>query len=362
MTPALDKPSTVELLRVVLAEDSETETLQWHAFDASFQPAGQGSGSLEELPPCRSLHWILPAGVIAGHLIPIPAGSSRQQSQIIDQALEDILLTGRDGAHVVLAGQYEDGRLVWVCSKAWLSAWLERWKTGPAPLPEAAYPIHDLLPESSRVTFAATEQGFVFRSPHGQTGCLDDESLLPELLGHDAERVDDLLSRPLLPQSGNLLTGPFAIRSPASLKPAQFRRSAWLAGSLAMVVLLGSLIHWQKLESREKKLKDEIRQTFAATFPGTPIIDPFMQWESMKRERAGNGAGSDALDHLTRSAAMLSGIQPRSAEFRDGVVRLVVSETDLVAARNRLQQDGQSFDVSPAETGFSRLDIRIPTR
>lgn len=354
----MEKFPPIAMLRIALPENIAAESVQWYAFDDRQILIDQGICAIESLPNHKSLQWILPASTTAGHLIPIPANAGRHQAALVDQILEDALLGSREDAHVVIAGQQQNGRLVWVCSRMWLSAWLEKWRAASRQ-PGSAYAIHDLLPPGKQAIAAHTAEGVIFRTPEGQTAYLEDAALLEQMIGSDIQFTDDLFTHPVSENAVSLLTGPFAPRNSARPTLSQFRRSAWLAGALVVTFLLGSLIHWQRMESREKNLKDEIRQTFAATFPGTPIIDPYLQWESMTRARNGSGANADALDQLARLATGLGGVRPRSAEFRDGAVRLVLTETDLVTARARLQQDGQEFNVSPAEPGFSRLDWRI---
>lgn len=357
----MEKLPPVAMLRVVLPDNLAADSMSWYAFDDNRSLVAQGHADLESLPAHKRLQWILPAGSAAGHLLPIPASAGRHQAALVDQLLEDSLLGQKEEAHIVIAGQQQDGRLVWVCNRAWLSAQLEKWQA-VSLRPEHAYAIHDLLPPGKQAVAAHVDGGVIFRTPQGQSGFIEDAALVAQIVGPDVQFTEDLFTRTIAEDAANLLAGAFAPRSAVRPQLSQFRRSAWLAGALALTFVLGASIHWQRLELREKSLKDEIRQTFAATFPGTPIVDPYLQWESMLR--AGNGAGTnaDALDHLTRLASRLDGIHPRSVELREGTARLVLTETELTTVRARLQQDGLAFTVSPAEPGFSRLDLRIPVQ
>lgn len=356
----MDNSSLVDLLRIALPQDPSA-SVEWQAFDSARIPAGQGNCAIDALPACRTLEWILPASAVAGHLIPVPENAGRQLNSMIDQALEDTLLGAREDAHIVIGQPQPEGRQVWVCSKRWLAATLECWNQAQRQ-PDRAFAIYDLLPGDKRTTLAASGDGFVFRTATGQVGSLDDAELARALLGPDVEPIENLLVRPLQPEATSLLTGAFAPASQFRFDPAHYRRSAWLAGALALVLLAMGIGRWQQLELREKSLKEEIRQTFAAAFPGTPIVDPVMQWESKRRELAGDSGQRDALDQLAGFAQTLGNIQPRSAEFRDGAIRVVLSESDVARIRPQLEQSGQEFNFAPAESGFSRLDVRVKTK
>lgn len=357
----MDKSSPIDLLRITLPEEASADAVEWHAFDAGHTLINRGACSIAELPPCGELQWILPAAAVAGHLVEVPENTGRQQASVIDQALEDLLLCPREDAHVVPARKESGGRLVWVCGRQWLTEVLARWNEAGRH-PDSAFAVYDLLPAGERTTLAKAGGSIIFRTANGQVGSLDDATLAQALLGPEAERIEDLPSRPLQEASVSLLTGVFAPRGQFRLNPANFRRSAWLAGALALALLLVAIGHWQQLERREKSLKEEIRQTFAAAFPGTPIVDPVMQWESKRREFSGDPAQRDALDHLSAFALKLADIQPRSAEYRDGTIRIVLTESDVARIRPRLEQSGHEFNFSPAESGFSRLDVRVKTK
>ncbi|MBS1157101.1 MAG: hypothetical protein H6R07_3025 [Proteobacteria bacterium] len=358
----MDKPSPINLLRIVLPEDATADQVPWYAFDAKHVCVGSGHNVLDALPPHQQLQLILPAGVVAGHLITTLKTAGRHLAAIIDQALEDTLLVKREETHVVIARQEAEGRLVWVCSAHWLNRWLARLH-GAQLKPDSAFAIYDLLLAAIQPVTATTPTGCIFRTPNGQVGYLEDASLVGELLGTTVALSEDLFSQPLQDEAANFLTGLFAPRYANRLTPGQFRRSGALGLALACALLLGAIIHWQQLAAREKSLKDEIRQTFAAAFPGTPIVDPIMQWQSKQREASTGGAASDALDTLSQFANTLgAGILPRSAEYREGVIRLVISESDVAKLRPKLEAGKREFNLSPAEPGFSRLEIRTGSK
>lgn len=353
----MDKPPRFSLLRIVLPEDPAADQVRWYAFDAGSACVAQGHNALEALPPHQHLQLILPPGAVAGHLIATPAHTGRHLAAVVDQTLEDTLLGKREDTHVVIGSQHAEGRLVWVCNAPWLARWIARLNDTQLA-PDSAFALYDLLPVAMQPVSATTPAGCIFRTPNGQVGFLEEPALVGELLGSTVALDEDLFSQPLQDEAANFLVGAFAPRSATRLTRGQFRRSAWLGLALAATLLVGALIHWQQLATREKQLKDEIRQTFAAAYPGTPIVDPILQWQSKQRE-ASSGAASDALDALSQFAATLgAGLQPRRAEYREGAIRLVLSESDVARLRPKLEASQREFTLSPAEPGFSRLEIR----
>ena len=113
---------------------------------------------------------------------------------------------------------------------------------------------------------------------------------------------------------GGPAAGAGALRQPAfrSAAAAPGGRPAAVSAALA---LLGTVAHWRQLENRAARLQHEIRQTFAAAYPGTPIVDPVLQWESKRRESL--QVRDDALDTAVRVAARLNlPIRPRGIRRR----------------------------------------------
>lgn len=355
----MEKSPIIDLLRLQLPPGELSTQIEWIGFNAQQAITGSGKNLLNALPAHRHLQLILPAAQIAGHIVPAPAHGGRHTLAIATQALEDTLLNDRDDAQITLGQTVGANRIAWVCSKQWLTRVMA--DLAAAQLyPESAHAEYDLLPQSNDTVMMPGSAGVLFLTAEGQPGCLEDPATAQALLGH-ARTLDDerLLSRPLQPGAVNLLSGAFAPRHLGTLTWSQFRRSGWLALALAGVLLLGAIIHWQQLLSREKQLKEEIRQTFAAAYPGTPIIDPVLQWQSKQREGAAGDGQRDALDKLSQFANTLGkGIQPRSAEYREGVIRLVISETDVARLRPKLETSQREFNVTPAEPGFSRVEIR----
>ena len=68
------------------------------------------------------------------------------------------------------------------------------------------------------------------------------------------------------------------------------------------------------------------------------------------------------LPRLVKIGAHMLQVDQAQAEFRDGAIRVVLSESDVARIRPQLEQSGQEFNFAPAESGFSRLDVRVKTK
>lgn len=358
----MNTPPDIDRLRILLPLPGQQTSTRWVGFDDRYNQIARCSCDIHALPPHKRLEVIIPASLTAAHAVPIPANAGRHASAIVAQALEDTLLGPREDVHITLGEQTNSGRIAWACSKNLLQQSLDTLAAAGLEA-DSAYSEYALLPEGETVAARSASGGILFRTADKQYGSVDDPTTLQALVGNMAiQDHDPLFMSPRQPESVNLLSGPFAPRKRSAFDPRQLRRSGWLLLILCTLLLLGALLHWQQLAGQEKALKHEIRQTFAAAFPGTPIVDPVLQWESKRRE-ALSDAQRDALDQLSQFAQALgTGLQPRSAEYRDGAIRLVLNESDLAKLRPRLQSEGRDFNATPTEPGFSRLEIRAGSK
>ncbi len=352
----MNTESGFDLLRLVphLSDDA----FDWLGLDSKGHVISRGSAAISELPAARRVHLIVPAGQLAAHQITLPPGAGRHQQSLVEQALEDTLIGPRSHSHIVTAGAVCAGRRIWVINRAWLKTQLDLLSSAGLVI-DAAYAEYDLLPAER---YAITASGCVFHGKDDTLGVLDDAALLHELYGDAAPlQLDDVYAQGLHPKSFSLLTGEFQPRDNVQFALRQFKRSGVLVLALAGVLLLSAIVRWQQLETREKALKAEIRQTFATAFPGTPIVmDPYLQWESRRRESgSGEGYVRDDLDLIASLANTLGGdIHPRSIESRDGAIRVLLTESDAAKIRETMEKSGRPHEFVAAEAGFSRLEIR----
>ncbi len=354
MTTARNFP----VVRLVLPPDDEWTILAWVGFAADGSVLAHGESALAELPAAGELEILLPARRVAVHGLTVPVQAGKHLEALIGQSLEDRLLGDKADALVVPGPHQGTQRRVWVCSRRWLEAGLER-LVAAGRHPTRLLPEYELLPEGAEATMtAATAGGTLFRTVLGQFGLVNDESTIPLLTGDVAlQRVPDLVRRPCpadcrmpLPKS----LGRFAQRG---FDVRQWHRSLVLGAASAALLLLGTVVHWQQLERRESRLQHEIRQTFATAFPGTPIVDPVLQWESKQRE--GEPGQGDALDAVIRLSSRLNiPLRPRRIEAGDGYVRLVLTDSEVAQFKAQLNAMGQP-ETSPAEPGLTRLNYRF---
>ena len=346
------------LLRITLPAEANWRTLTWFAFDASGQLAAQGDGLLSNLPTHDALELVLPARRISAYKLTLPLQEKKHLDLLITQAMEDRLLGDKTDAYYVAGPPNGSARMVWVCSRCWLEAQL-LCLSAATLIPLRIFPEYELLPSVPDATVCAlTNDGYVFRTTEGDIGIVDTQATISLLTGKpETQLVPDLYLRPSPASFCNMLTGRLGHFKKKTFDPRTWRRSAFMLAIAAFLLLFGNLIHWRQLENREVKLQHEIRQTFATTFPGTPIIDPLLQWESKMREQASPFNG-DALDAVLTLAAKLNApIHPRRIESRDGIIRLTLTDTEVAQFKEPLNSVG-SPESSPAESGMTLLLFR----
>jgi type II secretory pathway component PulL len=353
----MNSPRHVHVLRVLLPAASGWSELSWFGFESGQRWAAQGEAALTDLPSHDELEVVLPAKRVAAHRLTLPANAGKHLQSLITQALEDRLLGDKTDVLSIPGPQIGAQRLIWVCRRSWLESELAR-LSAAGWVPDRLFPDYDLLPQASEGTsYAQTADGYVFRTAAGSVGLVGSQStiaLLPE--AGDTQLVPELYRRPVAAADRDWFAGPLARFNQKAFDPRSLRRVALLLAASGGLLLLGSVIHWRQLENRETRLQHEIRQTFAMTFPGTPIVDPVLQWESKRREQASSSTG-DALDAVLELAARLNvPIRPRCLEARDNVVRLTLTDTEVAQFRTQLESAGNP-ESTPADSGLTRLQF-----
>jgi hypothetical protein len=341
------------ILRVSLPPGDAWTALEWRGFSADYSLSASGTSPLAELPAAEELEILLPACRVSMHRLELPERAGKHLDALIRQALEDRLLGDRADALAVPGPPKGTERRVWVVSRRWLETALERLASvGRYAL--RLIPEYELLPEGEAAVYAVTADGTIFRTVSGRFGIVGNDAALVQLAGGETlQRAEDVACRPCPPDCRMGL--PPALAQFASqrldLRPL-YRVAALLAASFALA-LLGTVAHWQHLENRLARLQHEIRQTFAAAFPGTPIVDPILQWESKQRESM--QARDDALDTAVGVAARL-GIpaRPRALEAGEGGVRLTLTDSDAAQYRTQLEAFGKP-ERMPAGSGFTQF-------
>lgn len=346
------------VLRVVLPA-AEWSELRWFAFAEDGRYLAQGAAAPAALPGCDELEVILPAKRVAAHALDLPAQAGKHLEALIAQALEDRLLGERADVLSWPGPQRGAQRLVWVCSRRWLEGELTRLAAVGLSFARV-FPDYELLVADGDFTpCAQTADGTLFRLSDGGMGLVSSPATIALLPGGQQTRqVPELYRLPTPAACRTRLPASFSRFNKKSFDLRLLRRPALLLALCGALALAGSVLHWRQLENREARLRHEIRQTFASAFPGTPIIDPLLQWESKVREQSGAARG-DALDDVLSLAARLNApVHPRRVEARDGLVRLTLTDSEVAQFKTQLNGVMRP-ESTPAEAGLTRLQFSL---
>ena len=347
------------VLRVVLPVTAGWTELPWFGFDSVPRCLAQGVAAPDRLPSHDELEIILPAKRVAAHQLGLPAHAGKHLDALIAQALEDRLLGDRADVLSWAGSPLGTPRLTWVCSRSWLEGELMRLAAAGLRL-DRVFPDYELLPADGEATpCAQTGCGYLFRIGDGRMGLVDSLATIALLPGAQETRlVPEFYRQPTPASCRNRLPASLSRFNQQSFDWRRLHRPALMLALSCALLLVGSVAHWRQLENRESRLRHEIRQTFATTFPGTPIIDPLLQWESKVREQSGVSRG-DALDDVVGLAARLNApVHPRRIEARDGFVRLTLTDTEVAQFKAQLDSV-MPPESTPAETGLTRLQFRL---
>lgn len=318
----------------------EAQILQWEWVGLSDQDQILLRGTTQDLPPHHRLEVVLPGEWLAPHRLTIPVTNQRYLHTIIKQTLEDRLLSKLDDSLIAIGARQEKTQWVWVCDKTRVDALLSSLQRAGLT-PAQVYPIFELLPQAS---MARTPTGYIFHSASGDYGFVEDLTQLTQVFPDLPPACDDFLASPCHPQS-NFLHGRVTKKG-SIFNILVFRRAALLMGLVAGAFLLSLALRWQSLSHRESLLQQEIRQIFAATFPGTPIVDPALQWHSL-RPSPYHQTTTDALDSLQKLATDLGKpIHPQQIEVSPSAIRLTLSESEFNLIQPLFEEKKIRFDLS----------------
>ncbi|MDR1708313.1 MAG: hypothetical protein LBS70_01155 [Candidatus Accumulibacter sp.] len=344
------------ILRVSLPPGDAGTEFEWNGFSANYAWLASGSAPAAELPEADELELLLPACRVSMHMLELPERAGKHFDALIRQALEDRLLGDRADALAAPGAQAGAERRVWVCSRRWIEGALERLIAAGRRV-DRLIPEYALLPEKG-ASLAATAGGTIFRTASGRFGIVGNEVAVADLAGEETpERVTGLTRRPCPPDGRVALPAALARFASRRFDLRPLRGVAALLGIAAILALLAAVVHWRQLENRAARLQHEIRQTFAAAYPGTPIVDPILQWESKRRESM--RAGDDALDAVIGFAARLNApLRPRAIESGEAGVRLTLTDSDAAQFKTQLEAIGRP-EKMPAGAGFTQFIYRL---
>lgn len=340
------------LHRLVVRIDSRTEQIQdWLGFDENGVFVSHGHQTA--LPAVEILDLAIPAACLTAHCLTLPTVNKKQRELLISQALEDRVLGKLSDLHW-LAGQAVDGKTtVWVIEKnrlATISKWgaqsglsFQRW------LPECL-----LLPHA--LTYAHSGAGLIFCT-ETEAGWLEDEAELLALYPHQSFK-EIAISQMTAPAADAVS---FYRNEKVSLTSNwnDWRVAVYILIAAVFIYLLSLLIQWRSLAHQESALRQEIRQTFASIFPGVPIVDPILQWQSQQKAADHTGTTGDALDLLHKTAAQIDlelGID--SVEVKAGKVSIVVPESKSGALVAKLTAQGANVQSIKMPDGRMNVEVK----
>ncbi|UXY17059.1 type II secretion system protein GspL [Chitiniphilus purpureus] len=357
----MSAPLSPARLRVLLGADpADDRPLPWFALNAYGQLQAQGQDAPGALPHAARLELLVPPERISTHQVNLPRQPLAKLRALLPLALEDKLLAPAAQLHFALQPLGERQWRVFVLERAWLAAWLARLQQAGHQI-EGAYPLASLPRPAVAgwLQLSLPDGAGLLISPQGETVPFDDPTLVPVLTA--GETVDQLALEQVcagpVEVDTNLLQGDFTAEPAWRFDWRPWRRVAALAGALLLLCTVANLAEWWRLQQRTEALKREMRQTFAAAFPGVPVIDPVLQLASRLREAgvaegaAGAPAGGDALALLQRLDT-LAGPQLRLARIRLAEGRLELEVIgDAAALQRQLAAAGLAFELQPGSQG-----------
>ncbi len=341
------------LLRILPAGDLATTEVRWFAEQKS------GSAILSELPRAQRIELIVPAARSNIYIAELPRQSMARRQKLLPHLLEDRLLSPAAMLHF---GLKDNSSKIIAVERKWLEHCL-RLLTEHQITPAAVWSLYDFLPDGSDWCVAKDQQTCLVRTPEGQYSQFEDAHILDSLIG-DAPREDLILANLIqnTEPGTNLLQGDFAQRSQQwSIDWKTLQTPALLLSAIFAVVLLGQVGDWWQLRSTKQALQREMRQTYAAAFPGEPVFDPVLQLQSKLRERGGlrSSSNGDSLDLLLQVANIAgNGLQLEQLEYANGLLSMQMPDSQASSLQAQLKGAGLSAETQAAATGHMKVLIR----
>ncbi|MBM3115303.1 type II secretion system protein GspL [Jeongeupia naejangsanensis] len=340
------------LVRILIAGDpASSASLLWWAGEPGAQP-DHGRASVGTLPAAERLEWLIHPAHTGLHTLTLPRQSPAKTRALLPHALEDGLLAPIDTLHLALRTG-ADGRVhVRSVDKGWLKSWLQHFGAEQRA-PAAAWALADLLPADQGALQLPIEPGTLLRDGNGEAVWLDDPSLPATLVGDAA--LLDLRDLALQPGNGiNLLQGDLAPRSTPTLDWRPWRRVGALCGLVLALWLISDVARWWQLRQSVDAARQALRQSYAAAFPGEPIVDPALQLASKLRQSGSKADTLTARLQRLENAGLGAGTISRLA-YQNGrlTLELTAAAADVVAAQ--LTAAGETITREPAGADRVRL-------
>ncbi|BCL75717.1 hypothetical protein JHS3_14530 [Jeongeupia sp. HS-3] len=341
-------------MRVLIDSDPALNPpLQWWAGQAGTVPV-HGTATLGMLPAADRLEWLIHPARVGLHALSLPRQTPAKLRALLPHALEDELLIPVETLHLAMK-HAADGKLAArSVDRAWLQSWLDYFGTVQRP-PQAAWALADLLPHGPDWLAVELNQGALLRSAAGEASWLDDAALIPAIAA-DAP-LSHLELNALALQAGadvNLLQGEFAPRTSPRINWWSWRRAGALAGVSLALWLASDAVHWWQLRQSVNELRRSMRQSYAAAFPGEPVVDPALQLASKLRQTGAKASTLVArLQQLDGAGVAAGAISQISYQNDRLTLELTPAAADAVTAR--LNAAGEKFTREPVSGDRVRL-------
>jgi len=402
----------MSLLKIYLPDNNLDDACEWQWSDAARAGATQRGNQLSALTallnaaPADEVIAIAPASRVLLARVTLPPVGANKLRELLPFAVEDKLLCEPDSIHIVAANRAADGdTAVAVIEKAWLTqAVLRLGRAGIKPdklvadislLPREDHAWSVLLQKSG--SFVRTgihdgqslDEGAAPTPPLALALALDEAraagSLPQRILLYHAPQTDlpdhaawqQVLGVPVEVRGAwswcsgdapigdtapNFLQGEFAPARKSNAWLPRLKPALAVAASIVAVHFLASVIDWARLSIEQTTLRDEMTQTFKATFPeARAVVDPLLQMRrnlgALRRNHGAADAG-DLLPLLAATSHETGGmaIKVRSLHYEQDKLQLNLSLADAAqaeAARARFTRlSGQSDKAAiKAEVG-----------
>ncbi|GAA5785916.1 hypothetical protein YWS52_22390 [Chitiniphilus shinanonensis] len=328
--------------------------LAWFLVDDAGRVAQSGADTIGHLPAASRLELLISPTHVSAHVLTLPRQPLAKLRPLLPLALEDRLLAPPEALHFALLPLGDDRWRVFAVERSWLQRWLATLSASGRQA-EAAYPLAGLLapdPESW-LRLALPDGAVLLVDPAGDTALLDDGATADAIVGESQVSVLALREACGGPagNAANLLQGELSPGPTWRFEWRPWRRAAVLALLLLVLCTAVNLADWARLAQREKALKREMRQTFAAAFPGVPVVDPSLQLASRLREAgvADGAAAATAGDLLAvlQKLDALGGAQLRLTRISLADGKLEIETVgDASALQKQLAGAGLAFELA----------------
>jgi general secretion pathway protein L len=296
---------------------------------------------------------LIPAAWLTSHRFTLPAVNKKQRDQLISQALEDRILGKLSDVHWVAGNAVNGTTTVWLIEKTRLAA-ISEWVAQSGMNFQRWLPELLLLPHP--FTYSHSSCGIIFCTDK-ESGWLESEADLLAL--YPAQSFKEISTSELILPRPDAVS--FFQESKVSLSTnwSDWRSAIYIFVACVFIYLLSLFIQWRSLANQEAALRQEIRQTFASIFPGVPVVDPILQWQSQQNAGKGTSTSSDALDLLHKTAAQIDlDVGITSVEVKAGKVSFVMDESKSAALLAKLTAQGAKVQSNKMPDGRMSIEVQ----